>query len=246
MLLCDSTETLQIEEHHLSELFTRRVDGILLACCVGSKTPETMLRRRFPVVFVDRLPLAAAGVNTVCTDNIRAGQLATEHVVGLGHKRIGMLAGHLELSPHRDRLEGFRKTMQEEHLPILDEYLISGNVQVEDGLAAGRRLLDLPNPPTAILATNNKLLLGMLQAVDERKILIPEQLSVLAFDDYLWNKHFNPTLTAVAQPTHLIGQKSFELLLQLIQNPTVEVASPIHLRLTAELHVRNSTAPPHR
>jgi|HubBroStandDraft_5_1064220.scaffolds.fasta_scaffold03967_3 LacI family transcriptional regulator len=242
VLLCDSNENSQTEERHLSALFSRRVDGVLLACCVHSRAHETMIGRRFPVVYVDRLPPTAAA-NTVSTDNVRAGQLATEHVIGLGHKRIGMLAGHLGLSPHHDRLEGFRKTMQESHLPILDEYLISGNVQVEDGLAAGRRLLDLPNPPTAILASNNKLLLGVLQAVDERKISIPDQLSVLGFDDYLWNNHFNPTLTAVAQPTHEIGRKSFELLLKLILQPAEEKTSPVHVRIPAELRVRNSTAP---
>ena len=243
VLLCDSNENNQIEERHLSALFSRRVDGVLLACCVDSRVHETMVRRHFPVVYIDRLP-PAAGANTVSTDNVRAGQLAAEHLVALGHRRIGMLAGHLELSPHHDRLEGFRKTMQESHLPILDEYLICGNVQVEDGLEAGRRLLNLPNPPTAILASNNKLLLGVLQAVDERNISIPNQLSVLGIDDYLWNRHFNPTLTAVAQPTHEIGRKSFELLLQLMQRSSEEEAQPIHLRLSAELRVRNSTAPP--
>lgn len=245
VLLCDSNENDHTEERHLSALFSRRVDGVLLACCVDSRAHETVGRRRFPVVYVDRLPPTQAA-NTVSTDNLRAGQLATEHLVGLGHKRIGMLAGHLKLSPHHDRLEGFRKTMQESHLPILDEYLISGNVQVEDGLTAGRRLLDLPNRPTAILASNNKLLLGVLQAVDERKISIPDELSVLGFDDYLWNNHFNPTLTAVAQPTHAIGKRSFELLLQLILQPEEEKTSPVHVRIPAELRIRNSTAPPRK
>ena len=243
VLLCDSNENYRSEERHLSALFSRRVDGVLLACCVDSRAHEVVARRRLPVVYIDRLP-PAAGANTVCTDNVRAGQLAAEHLIGLGHKRIGMLAGHLELSPHHDRLEGFRKAMQESHLPILDEYLISGNVQVEDGFEAGHRLLNLPHPPTAILASNNKLLLGVLQAVDEKNIQIPEQLSVLGFDDYLWNRHFNPTLTAIAQPTHEIGRKSFELLLKLIQRPSEEHSDPIHLRLSAQLRVRNSTAPP--
>ena len=175
---------------------------------------------------------------------LRAGQLATEHLIGLGHKHIGMLAGHLGLSPHHDRLEGFRKAMQEAHLPILDEYLITGNVQVEDGVKAGHRLLDLPNPPTAILASNNKLLLGVLQAVEEKNISIPKDLSVLGFDDFIWNMHFSPRLTAVAQPTGEIGRTSFELLHQLIQNPPTEDAAPMRVLIPAELRIRNSTANP--
>ena len=241
VLLCDSSEDRAIEERHLTALFSRRVDGVILACCVNSRATEMVARRHSPVIFIDRLPPSRA-VNSVCTDNVAAGQLAAEHLLSLGHKRIGMLAGHMGLSPHHDRLEGFRKAMQEAHLPILDEYLIAGNVQVEDGIEAGHRLLGLPNPPTAILASNNKLLLGVLQAVEERNISIPKDLSVLGFDDYLWNMHFSPGLTAVAQLTGEIGRKSFELLQQLIQNPPPDDASPTHLLIPAELRIRNSTA----
>jgi LacI family transcriptional regulator len=241
VLLCDSTEDRTVEERHLSALFSRRVDGVILACCVDSRANEIIARRHIPIIFIDRLPSSPA-TNSVCTDNVAAGQLATEHLIGLGHKRIGMLAGHLGLSPHHDRLEGFRKAMQEAHLPILDEYLIAGNVQVQDGVEAGHRLLNLPNPPTAIMASNNNLLLGVLQAVEERNIVIPKDLSVLGFDDYLWNMHFSPRLTAVAQPTAEIGRKSFELLHQLIQDPPEEDAAPMHVLIPAELRIRNSTA----
>jgi LacI family transcriptional regulator len=240
VLLCDSNEDRTVEERHLSALFSRRVDGVILACCASSRANELTARRGTPVIFIDRLP-ASAAINSVSADNVAAGQLAAQHLIELGHKRIGMLAGHLALSPHHDRLEGFRKAMQAAHLPILDEYLIAGNVQVEDGIAAGRCLLDLPQPPTAVLASNNKLLLGLLQAVEERNIAIPKDLSVLGFDDYLWNMHFNPRLTAVAQPTAEIGRKSFELLQQLMQNPQ-EDAVPMHVLIPAELRVRSSTA----
>jgi LacI family transcriptional regulator len=241
VLLCDSNEDRAVEERHLSALFSRRVDGVILACCPNSRANELIARRHIPVIFIDRLPPSRA-INSVCTDNIAAGQLAAEHLIGLGHKRIGMLAGHLGLSPHHDRLEGFRKAMQEAHLPILNEYLIAGNVQVEDGVEAGHRLLDLPSPPTAIMASNNKLLLGVLQAVEERNVVIPKDLSILGFDDYLWNMHFSPRLTAVAQPTSEIGRRSFELLLQLVQDPPSEEAAPVHVLIPAELRVRNSTA----
>jgi LacI family transcriptional regulator len=241
VLLCDSREDSAVEERQLSALFSRRVDGVILACCVDSKAHESTISRNVPIIFVDRLPLTTS-VNTVSTDNIQAGQIAADHLINLGHNRIGMLAGHLGLSPHHDRLEGFRKAMQEAHLPILDEYLIIGNIQVDDGVQAGYRLLNLPVPPTAIIASNNKLLLGVLQAIEERNISIPKCISVVGIDDYLWNSHFNPTLTAVAQPTHEIGRKSFALLHRLIMQSSEDKRAPIHLRIPAELHVRNSTA----
>jgi len=245
VLLCDSNESNAVEERHLAALFARRVDGVLLACCADSKAIELISRRHLPVVFIDRVPLTSA-VNSVCSDNLRAGQSATEHLIGLGHERIGMLAGHLGLSPHRDRLEGFRKAMQEAHLPILDEYLICGDIQIESGLQDGKRLLALSTPPTAIMASNNKLLLGVLQAVNEKGFSIPEDLSVLGFDDYSWNQHFSPALTAIAQQTHEIGARSFKLLLQLILCSSQEVPAPTRLFLPADLRIRNSTAPPQK
>jgi len=120
--------------------------------------------------------------------------------------------------------------------------LVAVKLQNKDGVQAGHRLLELPNPPTAILASGNQLLLGVLQAVEERNVVIPKDLSVLGFDDYLWNMHFSPRLTAVAQPTGEIGRKSFELLHQLIQNPPQEDAAPMHVLIPAELRIRNSTA----
>lgn len=243
VLLCDSSESARNEERLLSVLASRRVDGILLVTTINSRAHERIARQSLPVVFVDHLPPMATA-NTVCTDNVQAGQLAAEHLIQLGHRRIGMIAGNPTLSSHRDRLEGFRKTMQENHLLIFDEHLIRGEVCVEDGLAAGHRLLDLARPPTAIMATTYKLLLGLLQAVDERGIVVPNELSVLGFDDYLWNRHFNPTLTSVAQATRELGRSSFELLRQLIQNPSDEKTKPVHVLLPAELRVRNSTGPP--
>ena len=243
VLLCDSNEDPQIEAQHLAALFSRRVEGVLMACCANSTAYDTMIRRRFPMVFVDRLP-AAASEGTVSSDNIGAGYQAAKHLIGLGHKRIAMVAGHLGLSPHRDRLEGFRKAMQESHLPILDEYLLCDDVQIENGVDAGHRLLSLPTPPTAIMVSNNKLMLGILQALDEKNIRVPEQLSVIGFDDYIWNRYFSPSLTAVAQSTHEMGQQAFDLLIRIINRQPDDKQAVKNIRLSTELRVRNSTASP--
>ncbi|HEY7617758.1 MAG TPA: LacI family DNA-binding transcriptional regulator, partial [Terriglobales bacterium] len=243
VLLCDSNEDAKNEDAHLATLFSRRVDGVLLACCANSTAYATMVRRRFPMVFVDRVPPAATE-GTVSTDNIHAGYIAACHLLELGHQRIAMLAGHLGLSPHRDRLEGFRKAMQKFHLPIRDEYLVTGDVQIEDGFEATRRLLALPLPPTAIMASNNKLLLGVLQGLDQRKILVPEQVSVVGFDDYIWNRYFSPSVTSVAQATYEMGKRAFDLLFQIMNRSKGEELTEKHVRLKAELQVRNSSAPP--
>jgi LacI family transcriptional regulator len=245
VLLCDSSEDPNNEEKHLSMLFSRRVDGVLLACSAGSTAYVTAANRRFPIVFLDRIP-AISPEYTVSSDNVQAGYIATRHLIELGHKRIAPVAGNLALSPHRDRLEGFRKAMQEFHLPIRSEYMIDGDVQIEDGLSACEHLFALPVPPTAIIAGNNKLLLGVLQELERRQVRVPEQVSVLGFDDHLWNRYFNPSLTAVSQATHEIGKRSVELLFQAISGEQTTDPSQKHLRLPTELRIRNSTARPLR
>lgn len=242
VLLCDSNEDPECEADHINTLLARRVDGILLACCAGSTAYTTTARSDAPIVFLDRLPPTTMA-RTVSSDNVEAGKMATQYLIDLGHENIAMLAGHLGLSPHRDRLEGFRKAMQESHLPIRDEYLIVGDVQIEDGLNACRRLLQLTPPPSAIMVSNNKLLLGVLQGLDEFKIRVPDQISILGFDDYIWNKYFNPSLTAVAQDTFEMGKRACEFLLQIIQHKEANSAAA-YIRLPTELRVRNSTAPP--
>jgi DNA-binding LacI/PurR family transcriptional regulator len=135
--------------------------------------------------------------------------------------------------------------MQESHLPILDEYLIAGDLQIEDSLRTCRQLLDLPNPPTAIMVGNNKLLLGVLAGLEERAIRVPHQISILGFDDYLWNRYFSPSLTAVAQSTFEMGKRACELLLHSIENNQEhEPSAARRICLPTELRIRNSTAPP--
>jgi LacI family transcriptional regulator len=244
VLLCDSNEDPRRETDHLNSLFSRRVDGVLLACCVDSTSVSGTFRGRYPVVFIDRIP-PVAFEGAVSSDNIHAGTMATRHLLDLGHQRIAMVVGHLGLSPHRDRLEGFRKAMQESHLPILDEYLVSGDLQIEDSLRTCRQLLDLPNPPTAIMVGNNKLLLGVLAGLEERAIRVPQQISILGFDDYLWNRYFSPSLTAVAQSTLEMGKRACELLLHSIKNDQEhETDATRRICLPTELRIRNSTAPP--
>jgi LacI family transcriptional regulator len=240
VLVCDSNDDPENEESQLKMLFSRRVDGVLLACCAGSTVVTSVGSRHFPMVFVDRVPLVDVGFS-VSSDNVQAGYIAARHLIELGHTRIAPIAGNLALSPHRDRLDGFRKAMQEFHLPVMDEYMVRGDVQIEDGVSACSLLLALPVPPTAIIAANNKLLLGTLQELNNQRFRIPEQVSVLGFDDYLWNQYFNPSLTAIWQSTFEIGKRSVELLLRVINGEESTDGNERHIRIATELRIRKST-----
>jgi LacI family transcriptional regulator len=245
VILCNSNENPDQERRHLSTLFSRRVEGVLLAPTDTHIAHDRLVSRRFPLVFVDRIPQGFKG-GAVITDNFRAAYEATRYLIGLGHERIGIIAGRLDLSNGFDRMEGFRKAMQEAHLPIRDEYVARGNFQLESGYTHGLELLQLPNPPTAIFSCNNKMTLGLMRAVAELHVLCPQQVSVLGFDDFDWSAAFNPRLTTIAQQTYEMGKQAMELLLRKVRLRDGDAydESDRVVVLRAELRVRDSTAPP--
>jgi len=244
VILCNSNEEPEQERRHLSTLFSRRVDGVLLACSDASAAYDSLVRRRFPIVFVDRIPqgVSFAGVST---DNEDAGRRATRHLIELGHKRIAFITGNLRHSPHADRLHGFRKAMQESNLAVRDEYLQVGDLTMDSGYRAGLDMLRRPEPPTAIIPSNNRMLLGVMRAVNQHGARCPEDVSIVGFDDFPWTQHLTPPLTVLSQPAHEIGKKALEMLLLKIR--ATEGSEENHdslIRLKADLKVRESTAPP--
>src|SRR5207249_840459 len=121
-----------------------------------------------------------------------------------------------DLSNGVERIEGFRKAMQEARLPIRDPYFQRGDYSLESGYRCGRELLCMPEPPTAIFSCNNKMTLGLVQAIAELGVRCPEQVSVLSFDDFPWTSYFEPRLTAIAQPSHEMGRRAMEMMLSVL------------------------------
>jgi len=247
VILCDANEDPALERHYLSALFSRRVDGVLLAPTGAPPTQESRVHKRFPIVLIDRVPLGFIG-DAVMTDNFGAAYDGTRHLIELGHRQIAIIAGHLNFSNGLDRLEGFRKALQEEHLALPDTYLQQGNFQTESGYRCGLELMRLPIPPTAIFSCNNKMTLGLMRALGELHVHCPGEVSVLGFDDFEWSAYFTPRLTTIAQPTYEMGRQAMQILLRKLQAPgennSTEGSSETTLRLKAELRVRDSTGAP--
>jgi LacI family transcriptional regulator len=245
LILCNSGGDPQRERSQLSTLFSRRVDGVVLACTDSSSAYDGLIRRRFPLVFVDRVPVGFSR-GAVVSDNIHGAYEATRHLIALGHTRIAIIAGDLRLSVGVDRVEGFRQAMQEARLLVREEYFCRGDFQIESGYACGCDLLRLPEPPTAVLSCNNKMTLGLMRAVGELRVPCPGRVSVLGFDDFEWAANFSPRLTTVAQPTQEIGRQAMKMLLGKLQ-PSSDAGDPPAdslIKLKTELRIRESTAPP--
>jgi DNA-binding LacI/PurR family transcriptional regulator len=135
--------------------------------------------------------------------------------------------------------------MQARGLPIREEYLRVGDLQIETGRSLGMELLRLSPRPTAIISSNNKMLLGLMSAIAEAGVACPAGISVVGFDDSAWTEHFSPGLTVIAQPAYEIGKAAFGMLLSRMQaGDNEQKDQPELMLLPAELRVRGSTAPP--
>jgi LacI family transcriptional regulator len=159
------------------------------------------------------------------------------HLLALGHTRIGYVAGLEGLSTTNERIAGYRQALEQAGVPVDETLIAYGASQHEQAREAAHRLLSLSNPPTALVAANNSMTIGVLHALRELGRQVPDDIALVAFDDFEWSDLFHPRLTVIAQPTAEIGAKAVQLLLARIadpQRPTEEI------RLRPSLVVRES------
>lgn len=245
VIFCDASENPELERQQLRTLFSRRVDGVLVAPTDSETARDRAFQQRFPLVFFDRIPAGFRG-SAVVTDNLDAARGATSHLIGLGHERIAIITGRRNLSNGSERLEGFRQALEEARVPVRQEYLRYGDFGLESGYRCALELMRLPSPPTAVFSCNNQMTLGLMRALGELGIPCPARVSVLGFDDFDWAASFRPSLTTVAQPSYEMGKEAMAMLMQKIQARLEEggAAEDRVLTLKNELRVRESTAKP--
>ena len=245
VILCDSNEDPVQEQELLTVLIRRRVDGILLASTQARLEESRLAMRRPPIVCFDRDAGGFQG-SAVVVDNVLASYEATRHLIELGHQHIATISGPETTLTGRERLEGFRKALQEAHLPLPEEYIRPGGFSMEGAHREGLEVLQLSTPPTAILVCNNRMTLGLMRALRDLGLRCPQEVSVVGFDDFDWSDLFSPRLTTVVQPSYEMGKRATEMLLQAIQAPDqhFESSGGNRIVLKAELRVRESTAPP--
>ncbi|MFC0672618.1 LacI family DNA-binding transcriptional regulator [Brachybacterium hainanense] len=194
-----------------------------------------------PVIVVDPESTSDTTLVTISATNWEGGETATAHLVGLGHRRIGVVAGPEHSVPARQRLQGYRSALEDAGIDLDPALVRRGSFSYEDGQSAAEELLALPDPPTAIFAVADSLAIGVLRTARSRDVRVPEQLSVVSFDDTLIATWSNPQLTTVRQPLASMGQVAVERAMALAADPGL-FAMPF--KLETQLIVRESTAPP--
>jgi DNA-binding LacI/PurR family transcriptional regulator len=220
----------------------RRPRGVIAVFSDLSETMREQLRTRgIPLVIVDPTGEPLHDTPSIGATNWNGGLAATRHLLGLGHRRIGVIGGPAGVLCSRARVDGFRAAMDEAGVPI-DVGLIShGAFQVDEGISTGRRLLARRDRPTAIVTGNDLQALGVYQAAREARLHIPEDLSVVGFDDLPIARWVSPPLTTIRQPLIEMAEAAAELVLGLARG---DEPPQMRVELATELIVRESTAPP--
>jgi LacI family transcriptional regulator len=249
VLLCNSNDDIAQEQRHLGVLFSRRVDGILLAPTDPYAMAQRHSRPNMPIVLFDRLPPGYQGP-AVVIDNSTASYEATKYLISLGHSRIAFISGRPDLSTGIERADGFRKAMEEAGLPVRGDYFKRGDFKADSGYRCGLELLRLDERPTAIFSSNSQMTVGLLKAMQERSVSFPDDVSILGFDDLVLSEGLSfgallkPELTVIAQPAYQIGCQAAAMLLNLLTSSEEAIAEASRtVRLKAELYVRESAAP---
>lgn len=204
----------------IDAMLSRGIDGIIIGDShLGDTAAHELQQRGVPYVLVMR---RLEGHPAVTTDDDRGGQLAAEHLLKLGHRRVGIVAGDRLASTGRDRTLGFRRTFEAAGFPVADDYVIDSEFTTVDGSRAGAMLLSLPEPPTAIFAVHDLIALGVMGAIREAGRTLGTDVALIGFNDLDLAATLPVPLTSVSSDLHTMGRLSFDMLMSRIQDRPVD------------------------
>ena len=207
------------EARCIEMLRSRRVDGIIVLTGRLGDAALSATARQLPVVVTGR-QLQAPGLYSLCFDNYEGARLATHHLLSLGHRRIAFISGDMRHLDAKERLRGYRAAVEAAGLPFVPALVLPGNFTEGSGLMAVERLLDSREPFTAIFAANDQMALGAGLALHRRKLRVPDDVSLVGFDDLATSIYAVPPLSTVHHPVQEMGQLAAESMLKLLAGET--------------------------
>jgi LacI family transcriptional regulator len=202
---------------------------------------RVLARAHLQLVVIDPRTTPQARVTSVGSTNFAGGLTATRHLLALGHRRIAYLGGQVDAAHNQARMHGYRAALEADGISVPAGYIRTGRFLYQDGVVGTATLLDLPQPPTAVFAGSDETAAGVIEAARARGLRIPEDLSVVGFDDTQVAQFISPPLTTVRQPLREMGGVALRTALRLANG---EKLDSHHVELATELVVRHSTAPP--
>lgn len=237
LFLCNSHEEPELERRHLADMGAQKVRGVILAPTRADFNYRSFFEDgdKYPLVMVDRRT-DELQADTVVVDGVSAMASAVDALVERGYSTIAYIGGQTNISTQSERIQGYKKALKRNGIKHHSDLVFLGRPVAENGYALTERLLERGRADAVVVA-NNRMVVGTLQCLADRRIHIPSSMAVIGFDDYEWATITSPPLTTIRQPAHDLGLKAAEQLLQRIQTP--EGAWNLH-ELKAELIVRSS------
>jgi len=234
-LLGDTRESSKREQDYVDRVETRLADGVI------QLRPQSMSATRQIIPWVNACGCEGTPGPSIRVDNIAASKTIVDHLIALGHTRIGVITGRRD-NPHSiDRLQGYKMSLDRAGLPSTPELLMEGDFTLWSGQTAASRFFELAQMPTAICCMNDEMALGAIQTLKSRGLSVPEDISVTGFDDIHYAKYWDPALTTIAQPAEEIGKVAMDLLLRIIEG---EDLTNLEVLLPTQFMIRQSTAAP--
>ena len=235
--ICSSDQDLDKERRYMDVLRNRMVDGVLIVVADMQRSDLTPLEQNgMPIVLVDRR-LECDSCDSVTVDTQRGAYHAVEHLLSVGYRRIALLGGPTGVSTALSKERGYRQALLDHGFPLNESLIVSGEYTEPQGYALGQTLLDLPQPPDAVLVANNQMTLGFVRLLRERGLRVPQEIAFIGFDDAPWASLVVPPVTVIDQPTYDLGRRATELLLERIEGRRQETS---HVVLPTRLILRGS------
>lgn len=240
LILGNTDENPKKEMNYIRLLESKRVDGLIMARPAPGN--DAYLRswptNRLPLVSIGYLPKDES-IDAVLIDNVGGARQAVEHLITLGHRRIGIVTGLPGITATEERLVGYQQALGAHGLPLDPALIAEGNLRIDGGERAALQLLNQSTArPTALFVTNGLMVIGALRAIDRVEMRCPEDIALVGFDDFEWAAVMRPRLTTVRQPTYEIGQKAAQILFDRLEERD---ATPQVIRIEPQLIIRESS-----
>lgn len=238
LFLCNTQNDVEKIQNHLEMLSKKRVDGILVMCAEYTQNSLDLLSNfnDLPMVVMDWGP-SNQHTDLIKDNSFEGGYLATEYLIKNGHKKIGIIAGELTKTTAKTRYEGFLKAMQDFQLDVNPNWVMEGFFEPEDGYECMNKILAQEELPTAVFCCNDVMALGAISAIGEKGLRVPEDISVIGYDNIHASRFYSPPLTTVHQSKSRLGVRALTLLFERITQPNNQQTI---IEMHPELVVRKS------
>lgn len=240
VVISQSNDLAAKEINIVQSMFSNRVDGLIISIAMQTDTFEHLKlfrKKHIPLVFFDRA-VPEIETDKIVVDDFAGGYRVTQHLIDQGYKRIGHLAGPQNLMTYYDRKNGYMEALRKNSIPYDESLVIINTLTSDEGVTAIQQLMDLPHPPDAVFCGNDTTALSVMIYLRDKGIRIPEDIGIVGFSNEPFSKVVSPSISTIAQPGFIMGQKAAELIIRKIENKERTYQT---ITLPTELIIRESS-----